>query len=279
MNVYLKTKNDGIWEKNPHIAFGISMILGLIIFFGVLFGGTFLDIPFWIIGLILFFIFASMVAIPVYLNAIKNQTKNIGFILDETTLYMVKLGYMNEINGSVINTPGHPIAQTMLLKHNLDVATETQEAEREIRERRNNEESYISAVEYKKAGNTGLPRGVIEFWTMKNPKIEKETKNKIWISYDANKNREMRTFRNVYGNLTSSIKELESKIGTTETAIYSPMLKKLQIYDIKSIILIIFGMVISSILGVLGVHWLIVSILFIIIEMILWKIFMKENTQ
>ena len=124
-----------------------------------------------------------------------------------------------------------------------------------------------------------MPRGVIEFWTMKNPKIEKETKNKIWISYDANKNREMRTFRNVYGNLTSSIKELESKIGTTETAIYSPMLKKLQIYDIKSIILIIFGMVISSILGVLGVHWLIVSILFIIIEMILWKIFMKENTQ
>ena len=53
----------------------------------------------------------------------------------------------------------------------------------------------------------------------------------------------------------------------------------LELYDIKSIILIIFGMVISSILGVLGVHWLIVSILFIIIEMILWKIFMKENTQ
>ena len=279
MNVYLKTTNGGIWEKNPYIAFTISMVLGLIIFFGIMFGGIFLDIPFWIIYLILFFIFASMVAIPVYLNATKNQTKNIGFILDKTTLYMVKLGYMNEINGSVINTHGHSIVQTSLLRHNLDVATETQEAEREIRERRNYEATYISAVEYKKAGNTGLPNGVIEFWTMNNPKIEKETKNKIWISYDGNKNREMRAFRNVYGNLANSIKELESIIGTTEAAIYSPNLKKLQIYDIKSIIFIILGLIIGSIFAVLGVPLLIVFILVIIIEMILWKIFMKENPQ
>ena len=279
MNVYLKTTNGGIWEKNPHIAFAISMVLGIIIFFGIMIGGVFWDIPFWIIGLILFFIFVSMVAIPVYLNATKNQTKNIGFVLDKTTLYMVKLGYMNEINGSVINTPGHPIVQASLLRHNLDVATETQEAERELRERRNLEAPYISAVEYKKAGNTGLPNGVIELWTMDNPKIEKETKNKIWISYDGNKNREMRAFRNVYGKLANSIKELESIIGKTEAAIYSPNLKKLQIYDIKSIIFIILGLIISSIFAVLGVPLPIVLILFFIIEMILWKIFMKENTQ
>lgn len=168
----------------------------------------FLDISFWIIGIILFFYFASMVAIPVYFNAIKNQTKNVGFILDETILYMVKLGYMNDFSGSIINTPGQPIVQATLLKNNLDVAIKTQKAEKEIRERRKNEEPYISAVEYKKAGNTGLPKGVIEFWTMKNPKIEKETKNKIWISYDSNGNREMRIFRNVYGYLTNDIKNL-----------------------------------------------------------------------
>lgn len=274
MKVYLKQKNDGLWEKNPHLAFGISMILGLILFFSVMF---FLDAPSWIINLLLVLIFAGTVAISVYLNQTKNQTKSIGFILDEKTLYMVKLGYINEISSSVINTPGQPIAQTVLLNHNLNVAKETQASEHELRKRRKYEESYISVVEYMKSGNTKLPKGVLEFCPMRNPKIEKETKNKIWISYDAPNMRIMRTFRNVYGDLTNNIKEIEHNIGPTETAIYSPFIKKQQIYEIKSIILILLGLFISSILVILGTPKFITIILFFIIEMTLWKIFMQEK--
>ena len=42
------------------------------------------------------------------------------------------------------------------------------------------------------------PKGVLDFKRLVDPKVEKETKNFIWISYQSGDKRTKRIFRNAY---------------------------------------------------------------------------------
>lgn len=98
-----------------------------------------------------------------------------------------------------------------------------QAVEKEIRERRKNEEAFIFALDklleqlelepeiyyYNKA--TKIPKaywakGVDYFLILDELKLTKETRNRIWIPYmDRHGERQVKSFRNAYGDLTEEL--------------------------------------------------------------------------
>lgn len=206
--VFLKTKNDGIWENNPTIAFAIYTLIYLILFFGSIFIFAFNDIPGVILAIWLILLTVGLVGMSVYLNETRNMSKSTGFVKRDGILYLIKLGYASEVNSNMVYTPSGSIAQMATLEHNVKVAGQVQQAEKEVRDRRKNPQAYIDILDYKlniSKQKNYLPKGCIEFIVLDEPKVEKQSKNFIWVSYKKGKERNIKKIRNAYNGLIEEI--------------------------------------------------------------------------
>ena len=206
--VFLKTKNDGLWEENPTIAFAIYLFMYLIVFFGSIFLFIFNNIPGVILAIWLILLTVGLIGTAIYLNETRNMSKSIGFIKREGILYLIKLGYASNLNNTMIYTSVSSVAQIATLGHNLKVAEQVQQSEKEVRIRRINPQAYIDIVDYKlnvSKQKNYLPKGCVEFTRLIEPKIEKQNKNFIWISYKKDKERNIKKIRNAYEGLIEEI--------------------------------------------------------------------------
>ena len=211
--VFLKTKNDGLWENSPIIAVVIYMLIYLILFFGSMFLFTFNDIPGVILAIWLILLTVGLVGISVYLNETRNMSKSTGFVKREGILYLIKLGYDSEVNNNMVYTPSGSIAQAVTLEHNIKAAGQVQQAEKEVRDRRENPQAYIDILDYKlniSKQKNYLPKGCIEFIVLDEPKVEKQNKNFIWVSYKKGKERNIKKIRNAYDGLIEEINNGDS---------------------------------------------------------------------
>lgn len=91
--IYAKTKDDGIWEKNPHLGFGLYMIVYLVVFFGSIFGFAFLSIPGFVLTIWLITISIYLIAKSILVNLSKNMSKSTAFIERDGNLYAIQLLY------------------------------------------------------------------------------------------------------------------------------------------------------------------------------------------
>lgn len=228
--VFLKEdiKKDRLWENNPHLAFTGYMFLAIFIIFALGYVEIFLlNLPEIIITILTFINFIVPIAALTYFTVKKNYyanlSKSLGFIKRDNKLYAIMLGY--SYDNTVINTPAGTIYQAATLGHNVKVASDIQQLEEEIRNRRIKEETYIQGLDKcliklnknpkkyygkKSKGETGFyyPKvdGVEGFLILEEPHLEKENKNYIWISFTNRFNeRETIKFRNAYGNLKEEI--------------------------------------------------------------------------
>ena len=206
--VFLKTKNDGIWENNPTIAFAMYLLIYLILFIGSIFVFVFNGIPGVILAVWLILLTVGLISITIYLNETRNMSKSTGFVKRDGILYLIKLGYDSETNDNMIYTPSGSVAQTATLAHNIKVAEQVQQAEKEVMDRRENSQAYIDILDYKlnvaKQKNY-LPKGCIEFIVLDEPKVEKQDQNFIWVSYKKGKERNVKKIRNAYDGLIEEI--------------------------------------------------------------------------
>ena len=206
--VFLKTKNDGLWENSPTISFAIYLLIYLILFFGSMFLFIFNNVPGIILTIWLILLTVGLVGMSVYLNETRNLSKSTGFVKRDGMLYLIKLGYDSEVNNNMIYTPSGSIAQTVTLEHNVKVAGQVQQAEKEVRDRRENPQAYIDILDYKlniSKQKNYLPKGCIDFIILDEPKVEKQNKNFIWISYKKGKERNIKKIRNAYDGLVEDI--------------------------------------------------------------------------
>ena len=152
--VFLKTKNEGIWETAPHAAFlpfmfaGIGgffafMILGFVALF-VIDSKIFM---YFSIALGVLFLIIVGVVIPVKKNNENNISKSIGFIKRDNKWYAIKLMYDHNSAGVVLNAPSGTLLQVATLPHNINVASKIQDNEEYIRQARLIADNYSKALD------------------------------------------------------------------------------------------------------------------------------------
>lgn len=244
--IYMKTKDDGIWEKNATLGFGLYLIVYLIIFFGSIFGFTFLNIPGFILAIWLVFISVFLIVKSVIANQSRNMSKSTAFIERDGKLYAVQLLYTRknlgtETTRNIIYMPSGTIFQAATLSNNIKVAKDVQTHEREVRERRNNCISFSIGLDdilqyleknpndYKvlpnnkrskldnlfmyDRENAGMPTIITEnanynFLILNNPKIINENKKNFTISFYNEKNELCNAkFSNCFDKIVNDIKE------------------------------------------------------------------------
>lgn len=254
--IYVKTKHDGLWEDNPHLAFAIYIIVYIIaLAISIFVYAWFLSflpifvyswfLSFFVILFIFSMIFLGYMVIKV--NQSKNMSKSTAFIEKDGKLFVIQLMYQKH-NNNKSQTFIHvadPVIQAATLKHNIDVAINVQEAEREVRNRRKNIESFKiglnSVLEYleKKPEayhvipnykrtfldniliynleNAGLatiimPDANYNFLILNNPKLLKENTKNFTISFYNEKNELCNAvFTNCYGDIINVIKKMSRK--------------------------------------------------------------------
>lgn len=198
--VYLKRyiKSDQLWENKPHLAFTIYLAVTMVLFFGGMFLMIDIGFPGWLMTIYLVGIWVVCIAIVLFRNEMCNISKSIAFIKTDEGTYMIKLGYLNDINYQTMGNPIHATLGGLKMAHDIAVAEQVQREEKEIRERRKSAEVYVYVLN--KILQTGkLPAGVIEFRKLVNVKVERETKNYFWISFETGSGRKKKMFRNAYG--------------------------------------------------------------------------------
>lgn len=199
VEVYLKKdiKSDHLWENKPHLAFGIYLIVLMFLFFGGMFALIFANCPGWIMTVYLIGICVACVVLAIFRNEMCNISKSIAFLKSEQNIYMIKLGYLEDINYQVIGNSIDIVLGGVKMAHDIAVAEQVQSAEKEVRERRKMAETYAYAL-CEILQNGKLPVGVQEFRKLVDPKVEKESKNFIWISFQTESGRKKKVFRNAY---------------------------------------------------------------------------------
>ena len=202
--VFLKTKYDGIWEDNPTIAFAIYLFVYLILFFCSIFLYAFFNVyknlPGIILAIWLILLSVGMLVMSLYLNETRNMSKSTGFVKRDGMLYLIKLGY---VLGLDIDTPPGSRDRAIIYE-----AAQVQQAEQEVRDRRVKPQAYIDVLDCKLNSSKKkgyLPKGCIGFILLDKPKIEKQNKNFIWISYKKGKERKIKKIRNAYDGLAEEI--------------------------------------------------------------------------
>ncbi len=183
-------KSDQLWEHSLHKAVGIYLLIFLLLFFGGMFFLRMLFLPDFIIHLYRLCLLVAWVAFVVWRNSRCSLTKSTVFIQREKTLYMVQVGYIGQAQ-----TVGKP-PQTAVLgwenSHNP-----VQENEKITREGHQGAALFVQGLdEYLTSGN--LPEYIHQISAMPNPRIEKETKRNVWISYSNDGGRTTKKIRNVY---------------------------------------------------------------------------------
>lgn len=236
--VFMKTKGNFLWEKYPALPFMIFIFGATFLFFAIMIVGTdyivkynlpdLVYIPLVII--VIAVILGIGVLLPVKLNNEKNISKSIAFIKKEDKWYAVKLMYgMNE-TGVAVNMPHGSVGQLASLPHNIEVASNVQKKEREIKEARTKKEVYMKVLDeilstltcgsYETPIVAKLDKKIDiflngyafeEMITQNNTlcgylilddlKLERETKKHFTVSFNQNGKRLIMKFGNVYGGL------------------------------------------------------------------------------
>ena len=190
VKVYTKKyiEKDQLWEENPHIAFMLYLAVYLILFFVGMFGLIFCGIHGFLLAFYLIGLTAGLVFVVIHKNNTKNISKSIAFIKKDGVLYLIKLGYLID----------YQVYAKTDEEHRVSVASQVQKGEIMVKNLREKPEYFASALDI--IHETGqYPDCVLEYLKMNNPKIEKETKNFIWISYDDMEERKVKKYRNAYG--------------------------------------------------------------------------------
>lgn len=244
--IYIKTKYDGIWEKNVTLGFALYLIVYLIIFFGSIFGFCFLNIPGFILAIWLVFISIFLIVKSVIINQSRNLSKSTAFIERDGKLYVIQLLYTRksletETNRNIVYMPSGTKAQAATLYNNFKAAMNVQAHEKEVSERRNNCISFSIGLDdilqhleknpndYKVLANNkrtkldnlfmydrenaGMPtigteNAYYNFLILNNPKIINENKKNFTISFYNEKNELCNAkFSNCFDKIVKDIKE------------------------------------------------------------------------
>lgn len=209
--VYLKRNiaSDKPFEKNPNAVFGVILAIAAIAIVASLFLSTTLPIP--LIAIVDVALLAGIIYWIVKKNEKSNLSASDAFIKRDGKLYHIRLGYTldNEVPISATNTIlGGP-------KFALDAARAQENIHKTatVQEMRKHEEAFsllldeiLSSPLRPLEGNPGvmvptLPKYVTTFGEMIDPKLEKQDKDWIWISYSTpytNGQRHTEKFRNAF---------------------------------------------------------------------------------
>lgn len=237
--VFLKTKYDGLWESNPHLAFLPCMFGGIIGLFVFLFLGiitdSFISVLCYILGII--FLVVIGILLPVKKNNENNISKSIAFIKRDNKWYAIKLMYDYADAGLTFYAPSGSILQGATLPHNISVAIKTQGQEKYIKKLREVEKNYSDALDgileslkddnYSKPIYAGVDQKIDYFLNkycfneiyiskkklcgyiiLNNPKIDNIDNKYITITFtDENGNQKTMKFRNSYDGLVDELKK------------------------------------------------------------------------
>ena len=233
--VFLKTENDGLWQNNPHLAFGILLFISIILFFLIFIICSFFFSSGVVIFILTIIFFACCGIIPAKINNDKNISKSIGFIKRNNNWYAIKLMYDQSEAGNILNMPSGSVAQTASVSHNYKVASNIQKNEKKIKDERNDKTVYIKVLDEvlktfeddkfskpiyseidKKLDSSLNGYSFNEIYTingtlcgyiiLKNLSVEKVDKKYITLSFDDERgNRSSVKFRNVYKGLVEEI--------------------------------------------------------------------------
>ena len=124
--IFMKTKYDGIWEKNATLGFGLYLIIYLILLFGSIFVFIFIGIPTFVLYIWLVFIFIFFIIKSFLSNQSKNMSKSTAFIERDGKLYAIQLLYTKkelgtETSRNIIYMPSGTILQAGTLYNNIKV--------------------------------------------------------------------------------------------------------------------------------------------------------------
>lgn len=239
--VFLKTKYDGLWESNPHMAFLPCMFGGIIGLFVFLFLGiitnSFISVLCYILGIV--FLIVIGILLPVKKNNENNISKSIAFIKRDNKWYAIKLMYDYADAGLMFYAPSGSLLQGATLPHNISVAIKTQGLEKYIKKLREVEDNYSNALDgvlkSLKENNYSKPiyesadqkidyflnkysfneifiekKKLCGYIILDNPKVENVDNRFITISFDdENRIRKTMKFRNAYDGL---VEELEKEM-------------------------------------------------------------------
>lgn len=185
--VYMKRdiKSHKIYEKRPNLMFGIIILIWGLLFFFSMFSSEM--ILYWII------LFCMLVLIIIgYMknNEKTNLTKSSAFIERDGVIYYIRLGYMLDYQ-----QPGVP-----LMYKKLGLAKQNMKKTKHIQEIREDKNTFSKALTDVLNSNH-LPSDVVQFCEMLDCRLEKETKQWVWLSYynhHTQNRRVTQKFRNVY---------------------------------------------------------------------------------
>lgn len=245
--IYLKTENGGIWEKNPHLAYALYTLVGTIIFFTFVFiMSSFIPITLLVIvSFILFLII--LVYLAMMMNQRHNMSKSTAFIKRDGKLYAIQLLYTNKALGTettrnMVYTPSGSVLQAATFDNNSKVASDVQAHEKELKKRREKAESFVMALDdilkhlennpkdYQvlsndkrskldnlfryNVENNGLinietDNALYMFLILNNPKIIDENKKNFTIRFYNEKNELCNAkFSNCFGNIIKEINKM-----------------------------------------------------------------------
>ena len=185
--VYMKRdiKSHRIYEKHPNLMFGIIILVrGLLFFFG-----CFSDV-YWVYWMVLVIIIVPITIWYIKNNEKTNLTKSSAFIVRDGIIYYIRLGYTLDYQQSGIPFGLKKVA----------IAEENMKKTKHIQEIRECENTFSRALTEVLNSNS-LPNGVVKFCQMEDCRLEKETKQWVWLSYYncyTHNQRVTQKFRNVY---------------------------------------------------------------------------------
>jgi len=198
--VYLKKDivTDRIFEKYPIIVFGTIMMVAAILVVASIFWLSFL--PFAVLLLIWGVFLAGIICVIIWINEKANLSKSSAFIKRDGVLYYIRLGYT--LNGDIPVTAKDAILLGPLDAARLSRAVENVAKEQVIQTVREDPEFYSAMLDelLSQEWPPHLPGYVIGFNKLIDPKLKKQNKDWIWISYTSwmNGKRYTEKFRNAY---------------------------------------------------------------------------------
>ena len=192
--VYLKQeiKSDKLMENHPNLVFGLALIPVCLLILVSTWAYAVLNIPGMLMAGVDIVIVAIVIIWIIKKNEKSNLSKSDGFIVRDRKLYYIRLGYTldHDVPVDALNVAiagSLEAAQMARAEENMAKTAYVQEA-------RKHEETFSAYLTQilngpKKRLDDGniaptLPKYVISFCEMRKPKLEKQTKDWVWISYE-----------------------------------------------------------------------------------------------
>jgi hypothetical protein len=192
--VYLKQeiKSDKFMEMHPNLVFGLALIPVCLVVLASFWVSAYLNVSGILTGIFDIAIVVILIIWIIKKNEKSNLSKSDGFIIRDGKLYYIRLGYTLDHDVpvdalDVVLAGPLEAAQIARAEENMKKTAFVQEA----RKYQETFSAYLTQIlDGPKIclddGNIGpiLPKYVITFCEMQKPKLEKQTKDWIWISYE-----------------------------------------------------------------------------------------------